>query len=327
VGDSQEFKKTEVTVGCGCKILKDVITFAKEKKIEHADLAWADEMGLWHHIVVPIGDLTEYGVVSTKDGKVLKPDPLTAKISPFSAPNTMHMSCVDASYESSSKEARRDLKTKQLNPVLIEMIQKKLLESQTRQSVEIDRLLNSEEPVMGFYQRPGDNFIEWKMVSKADRSRDSPTFSEPTVPGSPSSPFSDVSPTASSPDSSPNASPVPGPNSNMKMKLQKSMNSLEPFEALDLPPGYKPPPLLRPRQVHPCKNKYDDKKAKKRKAMEHMFCRHCGAKDTPEWRRGPDGRKSLCNACGLHYSKVIKKETLTVAAGRCVSVNSLLNPA
>jgi GATA zinc finger len=28
-------------------------------------------------------------------------------------------------------------------------------------------------------------------------------------------------------------------------------------------------------------------------------CTSCGTKETPEWRRGPDGQRSLCNACGL----------------------------
>lgn len=38
-----------------------------------------------------------------------------------------------------------------------------------------------------------------------------------------------------------------------------------------------------------------------------ILCQHCGSKDTPEWRRGPMGSRTLCNACGLFYSKLIKK--------------------
>ena len=38
-----------------------------------------------------------------------------------------------------------------------------------------------------------------------------------------------------------------------------------------------------------------------------LSCTHCGSNLTPEWRRGPDGDKSLCNACGLFYSKLIRK--------------------
>lgn len=32
-------------------------------------------------------------------------------------------------------------------------------------------------------------------------------------------------------------------------------------------------------------------------------CMSCDSSDTPEWRRGPDGARTLCNACGLRKSK------------------------
>ncbi|CAJ1967924.1 unnamed protein product [Sphenostylis stenocarpa] len=30
-------------------------------------------------------------------------------------------------------------------------------------------------------------------------------------------------------------------------------------------------------------------------------CQHCGAEDTPQWRAGPLGPKTLCNACGVRF--------------------------
>ncbi|KZV69275.1 hypothetical protein PENSPDRAFT_652483 [Peniophora sp. CONT] len=36
-------------------------------------------------------------------------------------------------------------------------------------------------------------------------------------------------------------------------------------------------------------------------------CLGCGANQTPEWRRGPLGPRTLCNACGLVYAKMLKK--------------------
>ncbi|KAL4388383.1 hypothetical protein GQ457_09G019020 [Hibiscus cannabinus] len=30
-------------------------------------------------------------------------------------------------------------------------------------------------------------------------------------------------------------------------------------------------------------------------------CQHCGAEKTPQWRAGPFGPKTLCNACGVRY--------------------------
>ncbi|GAA6059034.1 hypothetical protein JCM10212_001259 [Sporobolomyces blumeae] len=35
-----------------------------------------------------------------------------------------------------------------------------------------------------------------------------------------------------------------------------------------------------------------------------LVCRDCGRTDSPEWRKGPDGPKTLCNACGLRYAKL-----------------------
>ncbi|GAV28103.1 hypothetical protein PMKS-001571 [Pichia membranifaciens] len=41
--------------------------------------------------------------------------------------------------------------------------------------------------------------------------------------------------------------------------------------------------------------------------VARMECMHCSSKGTPEWRRGPSGERTLCNACGLFYSKLVKK--------------------
>lgn len=51
--------------------------------------------------------------------------------------------------------------------------------------------------------------------------------------------------------------------------------------------------------------------SKRQKGDEHVqegqTCRGCGATSTPEWRRGPLGPRTLCNACGLVYAKLLKK--------------------
>lgn len=52
----------------------------------------------------------------------------------------------------------------------------------------------------------------------------------------------------------------------------------------------------------------DDKgnRTKKRKkvaeAVADLWCRECETKVTPQWRRGPEGLATLCNACGLRYA-------------------------
>ncbi|ORY68820.1 uncharacterized protein BCR38DRAFT_139605 [Pseudomassariella vexata] len=45
-------------------------------------------------------------------------------------------------------------------------------------------------------------------------------------------------------------------------------------------------------------------------------CHSCNRIDTPEWRRGPDGARTLCNACGLHYAKLERKRQMEQRALR-----------
>ncbi|KAL9552803.1 hypothetical protein MBANPS3_003597 [Mucor bainieri] len=37
-------------------------------------------------------------------------------------------------------------------------------------------------------------------------------------------------------------------------------------------------------------------------------CQSCGTDSSPEWRRGPTGHKTLCNACGLRYSRSVARQ-------------------
>lgn len=57
-----------------------------------------------------------------------------------------------------------------------------------------------------------------------------------------------------------------------------------------------------------------DKKVTKPRVKTHHLkktssvkCKHCSSIETPEWRRGPDGSRTLCNACGLFFSKLSKR--------------------
>ncbi|USN51796.1 MAG: hypothetical protein H6731_05160 [Myxococcales bacterium] len=54
---------------------------------------------------------------------------------------------------------------------------------------------------------------------------------------------------------------------------------------------------------------------------------HCGNGFTPQWRRGPDGKKSLCNACGLHFSRNIKSEKKILRADTTerIKINNLIH--
>ncbi|SCV02163.1 LAMI_0G16424g1_1 [Lachancea mirantina] len=45
----------------------------------------------------------------------------------------------------------------------------------------------------------------------------------------------------------------------------------------------------------------------KNMSLNETGCNHCSRKDTPEWRRGPYGNRTVCNACGLFYGKLVKR--------------------
>lgn len=59
---------------------------------------------------------------------------------------------------------------------------------------------------------------------------------------------------------------------------------------------------------------YVPKYKKRSRAPAPGVCHSCGNSDTPEWRRGPDGARTLCNACGLHFAKLVRRRTLEYAS-------------
>ncbi|KAF9156160.1 hypothetical protein BG015_007058 [Linnemannia schmuckeri] len=45
-----------------------------------------------------------------------------------------------------------------------------------------------------------------------------------------------------------------------------------------------------------------------RVTQEEKACESCGTTNSPEWRRGQSGKKDLCNACGLRYSRSVARQ-------------------
>ena len=43
-----------------------------------------------------------------------------------------------------------------------------------------------------------------------------------------------------------------------------------------------------------------------RRPLRHS-CQKCRTTQTPKWRKGPDGHKSLCNVCGLMFAKQVER--------------------
>ncbi|CDH54007.1 predicted protein [Lichtheimia corymbifera JMRC:FSU:9682] len=60
------------------------------------------------------------------------------------------------------------------------------------------------------------------------------------------------------------------------------------------------------------------RRKRRKRAPFQGRCHACNSSETPEWRRGPDGARTLCNACGLHYAKMERKRAAAAAAAAAV---------
>lgn len=56
-----------------------------------------------------------------------------------------------------------------------------------------------------------------------------------------------------------------------------------------------------------------DSRKKRLKLDDEFVCTDCGTLDSPEWRKGPNGPKTLCNACGLRWAKKEKRKSVSVS--------------
>lgn len=70
---------------------------------------------------------------------------------------------------------------------------------------------------------------------------------------------------------------------------------------------------------------YSDKKHKKVKSADEYVCTDCGTLDSPEWRKGPNGPKTLCNACGLRWAKKEKRK-IGSTGSQALSTTANLSP-
>ncbi|USW47302.1 Putative Zinc finger, GATA-type, Zinc finger, NHR/GATA-type [Septoria linicola] len=64
-----------------------------------------------------------------------------------------------------------------------------------------------------------------------------------------------------------------------------------------------------------------DTKKRRGRAAPPGRCHSCNRAETPEWRRGPDGARTLCNACGLHYAKLTRKNNGATKSTNVASSN------
>jgi hypothetical protein len=60
-------------------------------------------------------------------------------------------------------------------------------------------------------------------------------------------------------------------------------------------------------RIHSAKTQMKGNKKKQHpQTSESYICTHCSTMVSPEWRKGPDGLKMLCNACGCRWIKSVR---------------------
>lgn len=82
------------------------------------------------------------------------------------------------------------------------------------------------------------------------------------------------------------------------------------FTFLNNDPASTPSQSLWRRQLHADRNVRSTttkvaSRIRKRSEEPEKGCLACSATETPEWRRGPTGPRTLCNACGLFFAKQV----------------------
>ncbi|KAJ6525459.1 white collar 2 type of transcription factor [Mycena vulgaris] len=107
-----------------------------------------------------------------------------------------------------------------------------------------------------------------------------------------------------------------------KRPVSKSPQTYTPTPPEDVSPSpassaYEAGPFDYPAPAASAKTDEDDDPVKKKKQSqkkaapaEQYVCITCGRTDSPEWRKGPLGPKTLCNACGLRWAKQTKVQKL-----------------
>ncbi|WFD30329.1 hypothetical protein MSPP1_001347 [Malassezia sp. CBS 17886] len=62
-------------------------------------------------------------------------------------------------------------------------------------------------------------------------------------------------------------------------------------------------------------------------AAQAKKCASCGKSNSPEWRRGPSGHKTLCNACGLRYARSLSIKRKKRKDGEVVTLEATGDPS
>ena len=104
------------------------------------------------------------------------------------------------------------------------------------------------------------------------------------------------------------------------------LHCLNRYHFKHLPPGkYEVRSRARTKPEASCEQKCKPSSDQK---IKDLWCRYCGAEYTKEWRKGPYGPKTLCNACGIQYSKMIADELALQPSNNLqkMDLSFILNP-
>jgi hypothetical protein len=69
------------------------------------------------------------------------------------------------------------------------------------------------------------------------------------------------------------------------------------------------------------------KKGQKNRRSKTTVCLNCGSMDTPQWRVGPLGPRTLCNACGVRYKKGLPLSCYPLRNGMVLPPGAVLPPS
>ncbi|KAJ6843166.1 putative GATA transcription factor 3 [Iris pallida] len=84
-------------------------------------------------------------------------------------------------------------------------------------------------------------------------------------------------------------------------RLETFVSTPSPVSVLPLAPLMKPPARARSKIRRKKRSFFSAMPAGISADTRRRRCLHCDSDTTPQWRAGPDGPKTLCNACGVRY--------------------------
>ncbi|KAI8099125.1 uncharacterized protein BX664DRAFT_354599 [Halteromyces radiatus] len=110
--------------------------------------------------------------------------------------------------------------------------------------------------------------------------------------------------TSSSPITS-SSSPIITTTNTTTTTTTTTMNSMKSLTTIDTDNDHVPSKRNSPSSSSPSSS---SSRSWRIRPNEKKRCESCQTSQSPEWRRGPSGHRTLCNACGLRYSRSLARQ-------------------